>query len=155
MTRTQFSCPASDSANGTLRAVLSFKNINNLKIRPMSVHTRAAMLLAFPFAAAGRLRHVIVCCPRRLYAVILFILRSRTTRDIISHRLTTKTNTYRLPISALSCQYPLLNSLDMATWVHRKSCYRDSCHEDNAGLIQGSPWCSSSFFGDTGNDYYT
>ncbi len=81
--------------------------------------------------------------------------RTRTTQDILSQRLTTKTKTYRLHIAVLSCQHPLLNFLDMATWLHRKSCSLDSCHQDNAGLILGLPRCSPSFFGDTENGYYT
>ncbi|MBZ7589540.1 hypothetical protein FML14_12760 [Klebsiella oxytoca] len=94
---------------------------------------------------------------RMVYAAVLFFYRLKNQNHSGYSQPTSDNKDENVSSAYCRALMPtsFLNFLDMATWLYRKSCYLDSCHQDNAGLILGLPRCSPSFFGDTENGYYT
>ncbi|HEG4358125.1 hypothetical protein [Klebsiella oxytoca] len=86
---------------------------------------------------------------RMVYAAVLFFYRLKNQNQNHSGYSQPTSDNKDENVSSAYCRSLMptsfLNFLDMATWLHRRSCYLDSCHQDNAGLILGSPRCSPSF----------
>lgn len=115
------------------------------------------MLPAFPFPLPGSCDMLSLTASRMVYAAVLFFYQLKNQNHSGYSQPTSDNKDENVSSAYCRALMPtsFLNFLDMATWLHRKSCYHDSCHQDNAGLILGLPRCSPSFFGDTENGYYT
>lgn len=76
---------------------------------------------------------------RMVYAAVLFFYRLKNQNHSGYSQPTSDNKDENVSSAYCRALMPtsFLNFLDMATWLHRKSCYHDSCHQDNAGLILG------------------